>query len=173
MRMRRRAGWTLLELMLTGALFMLLITQLGGAWLTFARSMRYLHHRSSLNREALVARTCLARDLLLADHATLGGPATLRLHFTGPHSTVAVYRKAGESLIREDAAAGHAVRVARHLEGLAFTLRPDGEVRARFVFKRGRSQLGLGMTLGVPEALEPGEADRRRDTGTDGMEADP
>ena len=123
---RRRAGFSLLELLVVGMLGVLVITFIGNAWRWFARSTSELHVSAQLARELKLAADAIAADFGPALAARTIDGTTLQINLDGnaddiadwaAPDTVIEYALVGGKLLRRDLAAATEVPVA-HIAAL-------------------------------------------------------
>jgi hypothetical protein len=147
---RGEEGMTLLEMLVSCIVFMLLATQLSSLSINHFGHLRYLLQRSSIDREALIARRFLLTDMSQADNAQLSAPEQLRLNYGGASPHYVLYFQTGNNLMRQDSAANSTITAARYLAGTDFSLAADQTLTANLTFQRGIPVVALNLTMKWP-----------------------
>jgi len=143
-------GFTLLELLIAGTLFMVFVIQIGSLWTSMDKHIGYIADRIVVAREARTARALLLGDLAGSASVTLGVSEVMTVHYTGPGVPDVTYSNSAGSLLRTDAGANWSLPAARYLESASYTLEGDGSLRASLSFRKGQAQTTLNVFMDLP-----------------------
>lgn len=143
---------TLIELMVSGIIFMLFLTSFSSVSITHHRHLTYLLNRLTVAREARTARTFLLSDLAPLSSLALAGPDTLQINYPGTPMRWTSYMDSGGSLIRRDSVTNTSIVVARCVDGASFTIDANQNADISLSFTKGAATVQLHMAVNTPLA---------------------
>lgn len=139
-------GFTLLEMTVVTALFIVVLLQIGGMWSSLNGWMTDLIKRANIDREARIAREFLLQDLIVADNITSGPFYGWSISFSGPVSSANYYADSG-MLIRRGRSMLQTFPAAYYLSDSEFLILADNNASAELTFQSEASQVMLSVFM--------------------------
>ena len=150
--LKNEKGMTLLELIMSGIIFMLFLTSFTSVNITHHRHLIYLLNRLTVAREARTARSFLLSDLAGASTLGLSGPNTLQITYPAPSSRWTSYTDNAGSLVRQDSATNASIVVARYVDAASFGIDASQNAAISISFTKGAASVQLNMLVNTPLA---------------------
>ena len=141
---------TLLELVVTGIIFMLFLTSFTSVAVTHHRHLSYLLNRLAVDREARTARAFLVADLSSVSSVALAGPEKLQLNYGGDIPRWTAYADNAGCLMRQDSSTNASFVAARYVDSASFSIDANQNAAISLSFTKGTATVRLHVAVNTP-----------------------